>query len=103
MPETDDPEYIGGQPFPADMWGKAPLRGLSVRLVEEFVTARAKTGAEWTAGELVDMLIEKGVMPDELVHREVITKDPMLCNVLGCREEWAFDMLCGPHFQELRQ
>lgn len=59
------PEYVGGQPFPADLWGKAPLRGQVVTAVEAFLTHKAVSGEEWTAGQLVDDLIGKGLIPDE--------------------------------------
>lgn len=60
-------EYVGGQPFPADLWGKAPLRGRAVAAVESFVRARCKDGKEWEAGELVDVLIAVGAIVDELL------------------------------------
>lgn len=60
------PAYVGGQPFPADLWGKAPLRGRAVTAVEEFVRARCEDGKSWEAGELVDLLIKVGAIVDEL-------------------------------------
>lgn len=58
---------MGGQSFPADLWGKAPMRGRAVAAVESFVRARCADGAEWEAGELVDALIAIGAIPDELL------------------------------------
>lgn len=60
------PSYVGGQPFPADLWGRAPLRGKAVAAIEEFVRARCEDGEAWEAGELVDLLIKVGAMVDEL-------------------------------------
>jgi hypothetical protein len=42
------------------------VRGRAVTAVEEFVRARCEDGKEWEAGELVDLLIKVGVIPDEL-------------------------------------
>lgn len=79
-----------------------PLRRYAIQLIDTFVGARAKTGVEWSASELVDHLTRNGVIPDEQ-FKEVITKDPMLCNVMDCFREWVFDALCAEHFRELRQ
>lgn len=62
----NQPKYVGGQPFPADLWGKAPVRGALVTAVEAFLTHKAISGIEWGAGDLVDDLILKGLIPKEV-------------------------------------
>lgn len=63
--DVETPEYVGGQPFPCDLWGKAPLRGDLVTAVEGFLMHKAVSGLPWNPGELVDDLIAKGLVPNE--------------------------------------
>lgn len=65
MCDDELPEYVGGQPFPADLWGRAPIRGVAVKLVEQFIENRATSGRDFTAGEIVDALIDAGLIVDE--------------------------------------
>lgn len=62
------PVYVGGQPFPCDYWGKAPVRAEFVTAIEAFLTHKAIEGSVWSPGELVDDLILKGLIPNELRH-----------------------------------
>lgn len=68
---VSEPEH-GGQAFPADLWGKAPLRGEAVRQVDAFLAWAGAHREFWTAGDLVDHLIHNGVLPDEQDWREAL-------------------------------
>lgn len=63
--DIEVPQYVGGQPVPADHWGTAPLRGQIVQAVETFLTHKAIAREPWGAGDLVDDLVLKGLIPDE--------------------------------------
>lgn len=59
------PEYVGDQPFPADLWGRAPIRGRAVQVVYELMEKISLTGEAISAGEIVDELIQAGCIPNE--------------------------------------
>ena len=61
----EEPEYVGGQPFPPDLWGRAPIRGQFVVALQAFFDHKVISGDTWGAGEIVDDLIAKGLIPDE--------------------------------------
>lgn len=62
---VDWEQYVGDQTFPADLWGVAPLRGLAVKVVDEFLLRHVRADTTWSAGELVDELIAFEILPDE--------------------------------------
>ena len=59
-------EYIGGDSAPADLWGRAPMRGHACLVVEQLFDS----GRVIPPHEVVDALIEAGLIVDELAARE---------------------------------
>lgn len=60
--------YWGDNPYPADLWGRCPIRGEAVRVVEELLAQ--DIGRKESLGEcatrIVERLIAVGILPDEL-------------------------------------
>lgn len=65
MNNLDMPEYWGDMPFPADRWGRCPIRGDAVRIAHETLLEPAES-LGLTATLIVDRLVEARILPDEL-------------------------------------
>jgi hypothetical protein len=63
----DIPEYWGGQMYPADVWGKAPIRGKAIRILHERLAEFGVEGAGDLASDLFERLVAAELMPDEML------------------------------------
>lgn len=61
-------EYWGGELCPADRWGRAPIRGHTVRIAHEVLLDPAESPG-LTASRIADRLIEVGILPNEMAER----------------------------------
>ncbi len=61
------PEYWGGEPYPADHWGRSPIRGNAVKIIHETLLD-CPVNVGLAASRIVDRMIEAGILPDELTE-----------------------------------
>lgn len=83
--------YIGGDVAPADLWGRAPIRGHACRVVEDAIDAHGDMYRAVEAFRIVDALIEAGILPDETAtqHEErELLRQAALTNPDRCSCVW---------------